>query len=339
MTRTLSFRLAAGVAAGLLVALIIVTLSVFHGGNEFAGGGERTFFVSRGETFAAVVDTLESRGIIRSRPLFVFVAKVYGGAERIQVGKYGVLSGISNAELFQMLRSGKGNQLIHVTIPEGSRIRTQARLFARGLGIDSAKYARLAFDPGFAGSLGVDKPSLEGYLLPDTYGFYWEQDERDVLKRQIENFRLFFNDTLVHKAADFGWDMHAALTFASIVEGEAVLGDERSIIAGVYHNRLKTGMRLEADPTIQYILNDGPRRILYADLKIDNPYNTYRYQGLPPGPVNNPGRASIVASLYPAKHKFIYFVANGKGGHWFARSYMEHLRYVRMFKRQRAKQM
>lgn len=323
----------------MVIALIAASLWVFHGGNDFAGGGERIFFVSRGENFAAVVDTLESRGIIRSRPLFVFVAKVYGGAERIQVGKYGVLSGISNADLFQMLRSGKGNQLIHVTIPEGSRIRTQARLFARNLGIDSAKYARLAFDPSWAGSLGVEEPSLEGYLLPDTYGFSWEQDERDILKRQVENFRQFFNDTLRNKAAEFGWDVHAALTFASIVEGEAVLGDERAIIAGVYHNRLRTGMRLDADPTIQYIISDGPRRILYADLRIDNPYNTYRYRGLPPGPVNNPGRASILASLNPAKHGFIYFVANGKGGHWFARSYMEHLRYVRMFKRQRAKQM
>jgi len=321
------------------VALVVAVLWVLYGGNAFPGGGDRTFFVSRGESFAALVDTLEMRGIIRSRPLFVFVAKVYGGTERIQVGKYGVQSGISNAELFQMLRSGKGNQLIHVSIPEGSRIRTQARLFARGLGIDSAKYARLAFDTAFAGSLGVESPSLEGYLLPDTYGFYWEQDERDILKRQIENFRLFFNDTLRNKAAEFGWDAHTAVTFASIVEGEATLGDERPIISGVYHNRLRTGMRLEADPTIQYILNDGPRRLLFADLKIDNPYNTYRYQGLPPGPVNNPGRASMLASLYPAQHNFIFFVANGKGGHWFARSYLEHLRYVRMFKRQRAKQM
>jgi len=334
-----SFRIAGGLAAGLLAAFIGVVLWVFYGGNEFPGGGDRTFYVSRGETFAAVVDTLEAQGIIRSRPLFVFVAKVYGGTERIQAGKYGVQSGISNAGLYQMLRSGKGNQLIHVSIPEGSRVRTQARLFARALGVDSSKYARLAFDPAFAGSLGVDRPCLEGYLLPDTYGFYWEQDEKDILMRQVENLRLFFNDSLANKAAQFGWDVHTAVTFASIVEGEATLGEERPIIAGVYHNRLKTGMRLEADPTIQYLLNDGPRRLSYIDLKIDNPYNTYRFPGLPPGPVNNPGKASILASLYPAQHNYLFFVANGRGGHWFARSYQEHLRYVRMFKRQRAKQM
>jgi UPF0755 protein len=117
-----------------------------------------------------------------------------------------------------------------------------------------------------------------------------------------------------------------------------VLDEERPVIAGVYHNRLRLGMRLEADPTIQYILPDGPRRILYADLRLDSPYNTYRYAGLPPGPVNNPGRASILASLYPSVHGYIFFVANGRGGHWFSRSYAEHQQYVRKYRRERTRQ-
>jgi UPF0755 protein len=310
---------------------------VFFGPNNFPGGGEQVFFVSRGENFALIVDTLEARGIIRNRTFFLAVAKLTGGSEKAQVGKYGVLTGISNADLFNMLVTGKGNQIIHVTIPEGMRIRGQARLFARQVGIDSAKYARLAFDPDFAVSLGVSHGSLEGYLLPDTYGFYWEQDEKEILRRQVANFDLFFSDSLREAAAGFGWDAHKTLTFASIVEGEAVLGDERPIISGVYHNRIRKGMRLEADPTIQYMFSNGPRRVLYADLKSDNPYNTYRFPGLPPGPVNNPGRASILASLYPAKHGYIFFVANGKGGHWFARTYADHLRYARMYKRQRGR--
>ena len=312
---------------------------VFFGGNNFPDKGERTIFVSRGQSFGTVVDSLEAKGVIRSRGIFLFVAKVYGGAERVQVGKYTVQSGISNADLFLMLRSGRGNQLIQVTVPEGFRIRSQARLFARMLGIDSTKYARLSFDPSFANSLGIVEPNLEGYLLPDTYGFYWEQDERDVLKRQIENFQRFFNDTIRTRCRELGWDTHKALTFVSIVEGEAVLTDERPIIAGVYHNRLRAGMKLEADPTIQYAIADGPRRILFTDLKVDSPYNTYRHAGLPPGPVNNPGRASILASLYPAQHAYLYFVANGRGGHWFTRTYDDHLRYVRMYKRYRARGM
>jgi len=322
----------------LVVCLLAAVLWVFHGSNQLPGEADQTFFVSRGQSFASIVDSLESRGIIRNRALFVFTAKMYGGAERVRVGKYAVGNGISNAALFQMLRSGKGNLLIPVTIPEGSRIRAQAKLFARMTGIDSSKYARLALDPLFARSLGIDQTSLEGYLLPDTYELYWEQDEREILKHQVENFQHFFNDSLKSRAAAFNWDAHRTLTFASIVEGEAVLNDERPIIAGVYHNRLQKRMKLEADPTVQYMITDGPRRILYSDLRTANPYNTYRYPGLPPGPVNNPGRASILASLYPAQHGYLFFVANGHGGHWFARTYEDHLRYVRMYKRQRARQ-
>jgi UPF0755 protein len=329
------WRVAGGILLVLFLAACAFVYSAFFGPNDFPGGGERVFYVSRGESFSAILDTLETRGIIRSRSLFHAVAKVYGGAEKAQIGKYGIQSGISNADLFHMLISGKGNQLIHVTVPEGMRIRGQARLFARQVGIDSAKYARLAFDPDFALSVGVEHGSLEGYLLPDTYGFYWEQDEKEILRRQVGNFHQFFNDSLKNAAAAFGWDVHKVLTFASIVEGEAVLSEERPIIAGVYHNRLKRGMKLEADPTIQYTFGGGPRRVLYADLRSDNPYNTYRFAGLPPGPVNNPGRASILASLYPAQHGYIFFVANGKGGHWFARTYADHLRYVRMYRRQR----
>jgi UPF0755 protein len=292
-------------------------------------------FVSKGQTFSAVVDSLDSKRIIRSRLLFMAVARVLGGGDKVQVGKYIVRNGVSNRALFVMLRSGKGSQLIHVPVPEGSRIRGQARIFARALGIDSSRYARLAFDPLYARSLGIDAGGLEGYLLPDTYDFYWEPDEREILHRQVEAFQRFFNDTLRAKCGEFGWDVHQAVTFASIIEGEAVLDEERPIISGVYHNRIRKGMRLEADPTIQYVLENGPRRLSYADLKSNTPYNTYRFPGLPPGPVNNPGKASIMAALYPQGNGYLYFVANGRGGHWFARTYDEHLRYVRIFRRER----
>jgi UPF0755 protein len=321
--------------AALLMILIASFLWVAEGPNRFPLGGEKIIFVSRGQTFSSIVDSLESKGILRSRPMFMFVARILGGADRVQVGKYLLRSGISNVDLFVMLRSGKGNQLIQVTVPEGFRVRAQARIFARALGIDSSKYARLAFDPGWARSLGIDAEGLEGYLLPDTYDFYWEQDEREILRREVESFQKFFNDTLRAKCREFGWTVHQAVTFASIVEGEAVLDEERPIISGVYHNRIRKGMRLEADPTIQYVLEDGPRRLTYEDLKFNTPYNTYRFSGLPPGPVNNPGKASIMAALYPQGNGYLFFVANGRGGHWFTRTYDEHLHYVRIFKRQR----
>lgn len=327
-------RALAALAVGLLACVASIAWVLF-GPNAFTGGGERVVYVSRGQSFASVVDSLDSKRIIRSRLQFMAMARVLGGAEKVQVGKYLLQSGISNMEIFVMLRSGKGNQLIHVTVPEGSRIRGQARIFSRALGIDSTKYARLAFDTLYARSLGIDAGSLEGYLLPDTYEFSWEQEEREILRREVEAFQRFFNDTLRAKCREFGWDVHQTVTFASIVEGEAVLDEERPVISGVYHNRLRKGMRLEADPTIQYVLEDGPRRLTFADLKSNTPYNTYRYQGLPPGPVNNPGKASIMAALYPQGNGYIFFVANGRGGHWFTRTYDEHLHYVRIFRRER----
>jgi UPF0755 protein len=320
-----------------LIAGGVMLHRVFYGPNTFSGTKEKTFFVSRGEPFASVVDSLEASGIIRSRALFVFVAKITGGTTRIHIGKYQFGTGISNAELWIALREGRGAALISVTIREGIRSRAQARIFAHTIGIDSARYAGLVYDKSFTSSLGIDAPSLEGYLLPETYSFYWQPDEKEVIKRLVDQFKVFYNDSLKARASSFGWTTPQVMTFASIVEGETVLAEERPIISGVYHNRLRKGMFLEADPTIQFILEDGPRRILYSDLRSDNPYNTYRYKGLPPGPINNPGKSSILAALYPAKHDYLYFVANGKGGHWFSTNFADHLRRVHVFRNNRAK--
>jgi len=327
------------VIAGIVVLLLVVGgLIVFYGANDFAGDPERIFFVRRGQAFAQIVDSLEAQGIIRNRTMFKLVARVYGGADRVQAGRYRFTTGTSNAGLFLLLRDGTGNQLVRVSIPEGSRPHLQARLFARAVGIDSSRFMNLVYDPETARDLGIEASSLEGYLLPETYSLNWGIEEKELIELQVHQFRKFFSDSLVARAQELGWTVHQAVTFASIVEGEAVLDAERPVIAGVYHNRLRKGMKLEADPTIQYLFDGGPRRVLYADLRMDSPYNTYKYAGLPPGPVNNPGKASMLASLYPAAHTFLYFVANGRGGHWFAQSYTEHMQNVRRYRHERARQ-
>ena len=330
-------RIVLGILALVIVVAIVESYLVFYGPNNFEGGGEKAFFVSRGEPFSAVVDSLVEQGIVRDRERFLFVARIYGGTQHVRIGKYLFASGISNVDLYLSLRSGRGSTLISVTIPEGLRARSQAHLLARVIGIDSARYVALANDESFTRSLDIDAPTLEGYLFPETYHCTWEQDEKDVIRMMVEQGKRFFNDTLQARAKEFGWTERQALTLASIIEGEALRNDERAMISGVYHNRLRRGMLLEADPTIQYILEDGPRRVLYTDLQIDDPYNTYRYKGLPPGPVSNPGRASILAALYPAQNPYLYFVANGKGGHWFSSTFEEHTMHVRMYRRQRAK--
>ena len=321
--------------AAVLVLLLGSVLWTLYGPNTFDGAPERTLTISKGQTFTSVVDSLEALGMIRSRTLFEWTSRLYGGTERIQVGRYAFSSGVSNADIFLRIRSGEDNQLITVVIREGLTSRAQARIYARNLGIDSARYMLLVHDPGFIGSFGIRAPSLEGYLLPQTYRFTWQQNEEDVISAMVKEFQEFFADSLEERSRAMRWTTNQVVTLASIVEGEAVLPEEREVIAGVYHNRLRKRMRLEADPTIQFVIPDGPRRLRYSDLRIRSPYNTYLNYGLPPGPVNNPGRESILAALYPAHHDYLFFVANGKGGHWFSSSYAQHKRFVRQYRRER----
>jgi UPF0755 protein len=204
--------------------------------------------------------------------------------------------------------------------------------------VDSALIASLCVDRKFLSSLGIEAHSLEGYLLPDTYLFSWQTDETEILRTFVNAFRNFYVDSLKARQAQLGLTVHEVLTLASIVEGETSLDGERATIAGVYWNRLRRRMPLQADPTIQYLLPDGPRRLRYDDLKINSPYNTYRKVGLPPGPINNPGRQSILAVLYPQTHQYFYFVADGTGGHRFSRHYSEHLRAVKHWRKIRQEQ-
>lgn len=325
------------IVVGVIFAAGLLWLGyVFFGPNNFEGASDKIFYVSRGQTFSTIVDSLASQGIIRDKALFVFVAKLHGGISRLQVGKYMFHSGASNSEIFLAMRSGRGGLPIQVTIPEGLTARAQARLLGRVLGIDSARYMRLVTDESFTQSLRVEASSLEGYLFPETYIFTWQQDEREIVKKLVDQFMRFYADSLREREHELGWTTEQVLTLASIVEGESRIKDERPVIAGVYRNRLRKGMPLEADPTIQYILEEGPRRLLYSDLKMDSPYNTYRHRGLPPGPVNNPGLASILAALYPVQHDYYFFVANGTGGHWFSATFDEHKRLVRMARHRRA---
>ncbi|HEX9006839.1 MAG TPA: endolytic transglycosylase MltG [Bacteroidota bacterium] len=320
---------------GLLLLGLLFLLYAAFWPNSFHGAAERTFFVSRGQSVSEIEDSLSSRGIIRDKGLFTFLVGLHGGVPRFQVGKYLFRSGVSNYTVFQDLRSGKGTALIQVLLREGLTARHQARILSHVLGIDSTAYLRLVDDTAFAASLGFPGETLEGYLMPDTYAFAWQPDERDVIRKLTGEFKRFYTDSLQRQQEALGFSQRQIVTVASLVEGETHLSDERPVIAGVYYNRLRRGMRLEADPTIQYLLEGGPRRLFYTDLTLDSPYNTYRHAGLPPGPVDNPGRASILAALFPAHHQYLFFVANGQGGHWFSDTYDAHLQHVRMARRLR----
>ena len=300
--------------------------------NNFEGG-ERVVIIPKGSKFPAIVDSLESAGVLRNRKTFEYSASFLGIAKSMQFGKYRFKSGMSNLALLRDISEGLSNFPIPVLVGEGFRMNRIAARFSREVGVDSTMFMNLCKDPAFIKSLGIDAPTLEGYLLPDTYSFKWQKEEHEIIRALVGAFKKFYSDSLIERQKEMKMTQRQVLALASIVEGETSLDSERGVVAGVYLNRLRIRMPLQADPTIQYILPDGPRRLLYTDLRINSPYNTYRNPGLPPGPINNPGRKSILAVLYPDQHKYLFFVANGTGGHTFSRTYSEHQRAVRDWRR------
>lgn len=301
--------------------------------NNFPEGQSKIVFINKGMNFDDVLSLLEVKHVFRSRFYFDIMMRFFPGENRVIVGKYSIPSGLSNRELLALLRSGGAIIPVIVTIPEGTRITTQARILSNTVGIDSARFASLAFSRTFLSKFHIEAHSLEGYLFPSTYELMWQMNEEEIIAKQLKKFHSVFSEEKKSHAKKFGLTMHEVLTLASIVEGETHIDSERAVIAGVYLNRLKKNMPLQADPTIQYILERKSRRLTYHDYKIESPFNTYRHYGLPPGPVNNPGKKSILAVLFPSKHNKFFFVANGSGGHTFTTNYADHLVAVRILRK------
>lgn len=292
------------------------------------------FHVERGATFQAILDKMQEEGVVESSFRVRLTGRILGFHDEMKAGRYEITGGSSSYELLSLLARGRSKS-VRVTLPEGLQSREIAAILANKIGVDSTRFMRLVRDSTFARELGVPAPTLEGFLFPDTYNLTWGMKPQRVIRILVDEFHEQFDDSLRRAAQERGFSLLQVVTLASIIEGEAIVDSEREIISAVYHNRLKKGMRLQADPTIQFIIEDGPRRLLKKDLKIDSPYNTYRYSGLPPGPINNPGLASLIASFNPADVNHLYFVANGDGTHTFSRTLRQHLRAKARFDRHR----
>jgi UPF0755 protein len=296
------------------------------------------FRIHRGMSLLQIADSLKHQGFITDRERFLFADKILRWGNKLKAGKYLIPPAASNLTLYQLFHEGKITPE-RVMLPEGKTAEDFAGILHHALDIDSAAFVALTEDSAFAHELGIPAPRLEGYLYPDTYYFYWGAAPREIIRSMVQEFRhrVLENDSLQQRAQALNVSLHQAVTLASIIEGEAVVDSERTLIAAVYYNRLRKGMLLQADPTIQYLVPGPPRRLLNRHLEIDSPYNTYRYPGLPPGPVNNPGIASIRAALDPANEKFLYFVARGDGSHTFSYTLEEHLRAKREFDKVRVR--
>ena len=291
--------------------------------NRPTGVGKKEVEIRHGATVKQISQQLYRKRLIHSPHLLQFLAQINGSSRRLKAGIHPFNGQMTTWEvLIELERPRDITQ--NVTIPEGLEKKQVAALLSEKLNLDQNKLLLLMNSPTFCKTLSVQAKDLEGYLLPETYNFSTTVSEQQVLRRMVEHCRAVFEERLQRRARELEMSIHEVIALASIIEGETSWDSERDTIAAVYHNRLKKGMRLQADPTVQYALPDGPRRLFYKDYSYDSPYNTYRHAGLPPGPINSPGRASIEAALFPADVDYLYFVATGEGGHIFTRTLQEH---------------
>ncbi|MFH1278390.1 MAG: endolytic transglycosylase MltG [Candidatus Eisenbacteria bacterium] len=295
----------------------------FHGPPP-PGAAEVLFSIPEGTGFGEVCRILRREGVVKNTNGLYLVGRVGGAERQIRAGRYRIVSGTPAGRVLRMLQRG-GNEVIRVTVPEGLRVDETARIVAANLAFEEEAFLAAARDPEAAEKYGIPGPTLEGYLFPETYRFFWDDPVESVLRRMTGRFRDEFDEEARARAAGLGLTPREAVTLASIIEAEAAVGEERPRISAVFHNRLRIGMKLQADPTVQFAR--GTReRLLRKHLELESPYNTYVVGGLPPGPICSPGRASIRAALEPLPgSRDLYFVASGEGGrHIFSSSREAH---------------
>ena len=298
-------------------------------------GKEETFVVKERSSLKEVAQDLENRHLVRSKTLFVLWARIMGYSKGIKSGEYILSASMPPVKILEKLRLGLIQTHI-ITVPEGYTRRQIADLLhERGLA-DKNQFLALTEDASVLKNYGVSGPTLEGYLFPDTYLFGRGISPSVIVDTMVRRFWQMvgpFRD----KAGETGMPMEEIITLASIVEKETGRPEERPLIASVFLNRLKRGMRLESDPTVIYGMDEFDGNLKKNDLNRATPYNTYLIRGLPPGPICSPGLESIKAVLYPARTDYLYFVSKNDGSHHFSRTLSEHNRAVETFQKRRIK--
>jgi UPF0755 protein len=302
--------------AGLLVWLVLTPGPALEAGPLVVD-------IPAHEGLLGIADRLADAGVVRSRAAFIALSAARGSVRRLKAGEYEVPRDASTIDVVGLLESGRVRQ--HTVLhPEGATLSELARVLESARLAPAEEVLRAAHDPAVLKTLGVEGPSLEGYLFPDTYQFVRGMSVEEMLGRMVQRTRSRLTAERLARAKALGLDAHGLLTLASIIEREAVDPDERRLISAVFWNRLHLDMPLQADPTVQYAVAKERRTLTRSDLVTDNPYNTYVRRGLPPGPIASPGLPAIDAALDPAPVKYLYFVARDDRRHSFSTTMGEH---------------
>jgi len=296
--------------------------------------GPQVIEIKTGSSFTRIAYQLAEADVISDAARFTWLARWRGATAQVRAGEYLFEDTAQPDEVLARLVAGDIRQY-QVTIPEGFNLREiAARLAKTGVGsVDD--FLILCYDPGFIRELGIEADSLEGYLFPETYTYTSSTTVRQLLRSMVDQLNEHLSPAIMASADELGLDRHELLTLASIIQKEAGNVMEMPLISAVFHNRLKLGIALQADPTVIYGIADFDGNLTRKHLETPTPYNTYRKRGLPPGPIASPGQFALQAAANPADTKVLYFVARGDGTHEFTATLKEHNRAVRRYQLRR----
>ena len=296
-----------------------------------------TVTIPAGATLDAAVDSLAAHGVIRHTALFGLYARLRGLGGSLKSGDYLLRPDAAWGDVVAALGRGHGIE-VRWTVPEGLMLGEVATLAAEALGVPRDSFLAAARDPALRSELGLppEARSVEGYLYPTTYTLPLHVGARELIRVMIRDFREQWQPEWEARLDSLHMTRYQIVTLASIIEAEVRYDPDRPFVAAVYHNRLRRRMRLEADPTVIYAYGRRLKRVWEKNLAIASPYNTYLHAGLPPGPIGEPGRASLFAALYPAPLPFLFFVAQPDGKHIFSVTLAQHEAAIRAVKRMRS---
>ncbi len=292
--------------------------------------------IPTGSDFEDLTDTLRSTGVLRSERNFIITSRLKSYGRNVKPGSYMIEPGMSNNNIVNILRSGRQTP-VNVTF---NNIRTLEELAGRIGGqieADSASLSAFLSDESNYSAEGFDRRTVISVFIPDTYQLYWSVDPQGFYRRMLKEYMAFWDSYRMAAAEALGLTPVEVSVLASIVDEEASKADEKPRIAGLYLNRLRLGIPLQADPTVKFAVNDFTlRRILNKHLEVDSPYNTYKFKGLPPGPIRCPSRSGLEAVLNAEKHEYLYMVAkfDSSGYHNFSRTLAEHNKYAAAYRRE-----